>query len=109
MPPPSRTINPNLLIFIEYYSLLRIDIRLLLRCMRPCYRESFLFTLRAAMYVCLCKAITDREIREAANNGLRDVEALGESLGVGAGCGTCRETAQAVIDEQLAELISHAA
>ncbi len=77
--------------------------------MRPCYRELFLFTLRIAMYVCLCKAITDSEIRDAANEGLHDLEALGESLGVGVSCGCCRESAQAIIDEHLAELISYAA
>ncbi len=109
MPPSSRTIKANLLIFIEYYSLLRIGIGLRLECIRSCYQESFLFTLHIAMYVCLCKAITDSEIREAASNGLHDLDALGESLGVGVGCGNCRESAQAVIDEHLAELLSYAA
>ena len=61
------------------------------------------------MYVCLCRAVTDTEIREAANRGTQDLDALTDTLGVGACCGTCRETAQAIIDEHLAEAISYAA
>ena len=61
------------------------------------------------MYVCLCKAVTDTEIREAANRGTHDLDGLTDSLGVGACCGTCREIAQAIIDEHLAETISYAA
>lgn len=68
-----------------------------------------MFTLSALMYVCLCKAVTDAEIREAANGGAHDLDGLSDQLGVGAGCGCCRETAQTIIDEHLAETISYAA
>ena len=61
------------------------------------------------MYVCLCQAVTDTEIREAASGGACDIDGLSASLGVGACCGCCRETAQAIIDEQLAEAIAYAA
>ena len=61
------------------------------------------------MYVCLCTAVTDTEIREAANNGTHDLDGLIDTLGIGTGCGTCRETAQAIIDEHLAETLSYAA
>ena len=61
------------------------------------------------MYVCVCQAVTDSEIREAANNGTHDLESLNDALGVGDSCGTCRETAQAIIDQHLAETISYAA
>ena len=61
------------------------------------------------MYVCLCQAVTDTEIREAASGGTYDLDRLSDALGVGVGCGCCRETAQAIIDEQLAETISYAA
>ena len=61
------------------------------------------------MYVCLCQAVTDTEIREAASAGTQDLDRLSDTLGVGAGCGSCRETAQAIIDEQLADAISYAA
>ena len=62
-----------------------------------------------AMYVCLCKAITDSEIREAAETGVADVEHLTEKLGVGGGCGTCLETAEAIIDACRANRLSYAA
>ncbi len=58
------------------------------------------------MYVCLCQAVTDTEIREAANGGACDLEGLRDALGVGVNCGRCSETAQAIIDEQLAEAVS---
>ena len=61
------------------------------------------------MYVCLCRAVTDADIREAANRGAQDLDHLSDTLGVGANCGCCRETAQAIIDEHLAEAISYAA
>ena len=61
------------------------------------------------MYVCLCTAVTDSEIREAANSGAHDLDGLVDTLGVGACCGCCRETAQAIIDEHLAETVSYAA
>ena len=71
-------------------------------------RIVFVYTTRL-MYVCLCRAVTDTEIREAANSGTHDLEGLNDALGVGANCGSCRETAQAIIDEHLADAISYAA
>ena len=61
------------------------------------------------MYVCICKAVTDTEIRAAADDGVHDLEQLAETLGAGTGCGCCRESAQAGIDEHIAERISYAA
>ncbi len=61
------------------------------------------------MYVCICKAVTDTEIRAAADDGVHNLEQLSETLGAGTGCGCCRESAQAVIDEHIAERISYAA
>ena len=61
------------------------------------------------MYVCLCRAVTDTQIREAANGGADNLERLSDALGVGAHCGCCRETAQAIIDEHRAEALAYAA
>ena len=61
------------------------------------------------MYVCLCRAVTDTEIREAANGGTHDLDGLSDALGVGACCGSCRETVQAIVDEHLAEAVAYAA
>ena len=61
------------------------------------------------MYVCLCKAVTDREIREAVEDGASHVSDLAERCGLGTGCGRCRNTAQELIDQHLAESLCYAA
>lgn len=61
------------------------------------------------MYVCLCKAVTDHEIREAVEAGAAHVNHLAERWGLGTGCGCCREVAQQVIDQHLAESLGVAA
>lgn len=50
------------------------------------------------MYVCICAAATDREIAKAVRDGATTLEDLAACLGVGTGCGCCRETAQAMLD-----------
>jgi bacterioferritin-associated ferredoxin len=49
------------------------------------------------MYVCICSAVTDREIREAATGGARNVRDLREQLGVAAGCGRCASQAREIL------------
>jgi bacterioferritin-associated ferredoxin len=61
------------------------------------------------MYVCLCRAVTDAQIREAVEEGALDVSHLADRCGLGTGCGRCQETAQRLIDEHLAESMSFAA
>lgn len=51
------------------------------------------------MYICICKAITDTQIRRAANAGIDNVYELRERLGVASGCGSCASAAQAILDE----------
>ncbi|MFT5083404.1 MAG: bacterioferritin-associated ferredoxin [Lentisphaeria bacterium] len=41
------------------------------------------------MYVCLCKGITDSQIRDAVNSGAESLRAVREELGVGTQCGKC--------------------
>jgi len=61
------------------------------------------------MYVCLCKAVTDQQIHEAVDNGVQSIAQLQEFCGAGTGCGRCREIAQELIDERLAESQYYAA
>lgn len=61
------------------------------------------------MYVCLCKAITDKEVIEAIDAGANSTEALGDQLGVGTCCGCCRDFTSELIDQRLAETQSYAA
>ena len=49
------------------------------------------------MYVCICNAITEDEIRAVAQTGVRDLWTLQKELGVAAGCGTCKESAMQVL------------
>ena len=51
------------------------------------------------MYLCICNAITERQVRETAQAGARSVEDLASALGVGAGCGRCRECAATLLNE----------
>ena len=51
------------------------------------------------MYVCICNAITDKQIRKAAKAGITDFRALQAELGVATGCGSCKETASGILAE----------
>ncbi len=53
------------------------------------------------MYVCVCNAITDKQIRRAARNGVTTLYELRGTLGVAAGCGSCARTAEDILDEEL--------
>lgn len=50
------------------------------------------------MFVCVCNAITDSEVREAAESGVSSVADLGRALGVATNCGTCADLAQSILD-----------
>ena len=49
------------------------------------------------MYVCVCKAVTDKQIRRAAARGVDSLYELREILGVGAGCGSCADMAEEIL------------
>jgi len=53
------------------------------------------------MYVCICKAVTDRQIRQAVELGATSLADLKESLGVATGCGKCAQFARAILREEL--------
>ncbi|WP_436970327.1 bacterioferritin-associated ferredoxin [Microbulbifer spongiae] len=54
-----------------------------------------------AMYVCICKGITDRQIKEAVYGGSTSVKALRHHLGVSSQCGRCAELAKEIIEETM--------
>jgi len=56
------------------------------------------------MYICLCNAITDRQIVQAAECGARSDEDLARGLGVGVTCGSCRACAKELLMETLARI-----
>ncbi len=46
------------------------------------------------MYVCVCQAVTDRQIHEAALGGARTLKDLRRELGVTRDCGRCASSAK---------------
>jgi bacterioferritin-associated ferredoxin len=55
------------------------------------------------MYVCLCRGVTDRHIREAVAEGASSMRALRVRLGVCSECDRCGSCARAVLAESLQE------
>ena len=49
------------------------------------------------MYVCVCHAVTEREIRAEVARGSNSIEAISMALGVATCCGACRATASELI------------
>jgi bacterioferritin-associated ferredoxin len=43
------------------------------------------------MYVCICEAVTDDQIRFAVTCGARTIEDVGEACAAGTGCGSCHD------------------
>jgi bacterioferritin-associated ferredoxin len=51
------------------------------------------------MYICVCKAVTDTQIKKAIDNGLCTRRQLFESFGVGGDCGKCNRQIKELLDE----------
>ncbi|GIX28470.1 (2Fe-2S)-binding protein [Pelomicrobium sp. G1] len=51
------------------------------------------------MYVCVCNAITDREIRQCVELGAASLEELQETLGAATCCGRCTRTVEEILQE----------
>lgn len=51
------------------------------------------------MYVCVCNAVTDSQIREAAQGGARTLRDLRRQLGVTQDCGRCATCAHECLRE----------
>jgi bacterioferritin-associated ferredoxin len=51
------------------------------------------------LYICICNAITEKAVRECAARGACSLDQLAMELGVGSGCGRCRECAADVLRE----------
>ena len=58
------------------------------------------------MYVCICNAITDNEIRQAVELGACSFRQISDQLGVATCCGKCRQEACQVIKEHKVALAS---
>lgn len=49
------------------------------------------------MYVCVCNAITDKMIRQAAAEGVRSLAELTRRTGCAGSCGSCADFAEEVL------------
>jgi len=61
------------------------------------------------MYVCVCNAVTDREIRQCMALGVETFEQVRDCLGVSSCCGQCEQAARAILFEHDARAPSTAA
>ena len=62
------------------------------------------------MYICICNAVTEKAVRDCASKGACSLDQLAFELGVGSGCGRCRDCASDVLrDVQTHEPLTAAA
>ncbi|MGJ0491312.1 (2Fe-2S)-binding protein [Methylobacter sp.] len=50
------------------------------------------------MYVCVCKAVTDSQIKSAIDNGVCTRKQIFDCLGVGRNCGKCNRQIKELLD-----------
>ncbi len=53
------------------------------------------------MYICLCKNITDKQIKQCVSNGASSLNDVRKELGVATQCCKCLPEARSVVDEAL--------
>jgi len=53
------------------------------------------------MYVCLCNAVTDRQIRDTLDRGACSLSEVQRHLPVAGCCGCCEDAARRIVDEHL--------
>ena len=56
------------------------------------------------MYVCLCKGITDTQIRAAVQDGASSMRELRNTLGVASQCGKCGVLARDIVRDSIGGL-----
>ena len=60
------------------------------------------------MYVCVCNAVTESDIRRAVRDGANCMAHLERELAVGTCCGCCRPHAQQCLEDCLSEQLCEA-
>lgn len=51
------------------------------------------------MYVCICKGVCDKRVREAIESGASTVSAVGRACGAGTDCGSCQDQIACMIED----------
>ncbi len=54
------------------------------------------------MYICVCKAVSDKRIERAVDQGVRRLKDLKDMTGLGSCCGKCVPDARRVLNDALA-------
>ena len=52
-----------------------------------------------SMYICICNAITDKQILAAQQDGCQSIDEITHTLGVGNCCGNCLDKAEDLLIE----------
>lgn len=53
------------------------------------------------MYICLCKAVTDSQIRTAIDQGMCTRKKLTHCFGLGKDCGKCNQEVNALLEQNI--------
>jgi bacterioferritin-associated ferredoxin len=56
------------------------------------------------MYVCICRAVTDGQIRAAVEDGITSMRALRDTLGCSGQCGKCASQVKQIRDEAVGSM-----
>ncbi|TVR59846.1 MAG: hypothetical protein EA420_15230 [Candidatus Competibacteraceae bacterium] len=64
---------------------------------------TFLLRKAVIMYLCICKAVSDNQIRQAVAQGARTVGDVSVRLGAGTECGKCLDSIRELLDAVLTE------
>lgn len=56
------------------------------------------------MYVCVCKAVTDKTVREEIAKGAETREAVTAACEAGGDCGACHQHIEEMIEDHLVEV-----
>lgn len=55
------------------------------------------------MYICVCNAVTDSDIRKAVDGGVRNLKQLRQATNCGTRCGSCTKMSIEVLQQALSE------
>jgi len=59
------------------------------------------------MYVCICQAVTETQIRRAVEDGVMSFCDLNTRLGVASACGTCESYARDLFEQTISDGAAH--
>ncbi|RAN75408.1 (2Fe-2S)-binding protein [Bacillus sp. SRB_336] len=58
-----------------------------------------------AMYICLCNAVTDHDIRRVAADGVHSFAELQARTGCSDCCGSCEQEARSTLDKAVSQVL----